>query len=102
MRSLISGIALILGVVAFLAGLFFLGFAVATPFMYRSTELNAIQATQLYSMTTYYGVVAIACFALAGLCAVATRPAIQMSEDQQEAAERWRQQKESQGWQVGR
>jgi predicted transporter len=71
MRALV----LTTGVLALLAGLWFLLSAVVTPYLYKTTDLSAIQATQIYSMGTYNAVLAIACFALAGLCLASSRRA---------------------------
>jgi len=62
----------ILGTVSFLAGLYCLILAVLGPILVRGVY-NAIQATQVYTMASYYAVLAIACWVFSYLCALAQR-----------------------------
>lgn len=69
MRTLVG----ILAVLSIFAGLYFLATAIATPYLYKTTDWSAIQMTQLYSMATYNAAVAAACFVFAGLCVITAR-----------------------------
>lgn len=91
MRTIVG----IIGVLAVLAGLYFVVNAWLLPNTYRLTDASAIQMTQLYTMATYQAVLGIACFVFAGLCAVSARF---MAEEDRE----FRKQAEAQGLQVTR
>lgn len=63
----------LVALIAVLGGMWFLGNAIATPYLYSTAGLSAIQATQLYSMGSYNATVGIGCFALAAVALLSAR-----------------------------
>lgn len=63
----------VIGALALLGGIGLLGLALYTPTKYSLVGASAIQISQVYSEASYYGVMAIAMFALTGILFLATR-----------------------------
>lgn len=73
MRYVINMCVVFVGVIAVLAGLYFLALAVSTPGQYNLAQATAPQMTQVYSEGIYRGVLAVGCFVFAAVCALSSR-----------------------------
>lgn len=60
--------------VVMLAGVAMGVYAFTLPTRYNTALASALQITQVYSQATFYGVLAIALFALAGVLMLSLRP----------------------------
>jgi hypothetical protein len=63
----------IIGALVLVGGIAAIGLALWTPHKYYLDGASAIQATQVYSEATYYAVIAVAAFVLAGVLLIATK-----------------------------
>lgn len=68
-------IVLLLGALAAFGGMFFIGWAIATPLFFYDLKAatSAVQITQVYSTATYQATVAVGLFLFALLCVVGGR-----------------------------
>lgn len=61
-------LAQFVGLIALLAGVAALGYALVLPYTINQNDLSAIQMTQVYTMGLYYAVIGVGAFVFAGVC----------------------------------